>query len=305
MLVSLRAPLVGLGSGDPNALVYGSGTSGPTGIEGVFEFNSLIMNERSWIDTYIVSDLLGSDDADVRDSRDLNPQAHGETPGNAYYGGRTLVLQGHIETKSLFKMQDMKFALRTAFADISVEKPLIFHGPDVVRTYYIMCKKSQKIDIPDKQDTANDFKRNFNITLRASLPWFLSSSQDYLSWLAGANVSVNAIVFQPVNNGNWPARPYLELTGPMTNPLISNESNGMVISFTGAIPTGETWAIDFTTYQPRVFRKSDGASRWSFVNDTSTDLEYVISPVANQVRFSATGMTSASKIESWHRHTIL
>lgn len=303
MFVSLRTALAGPGSGDPGGALEGSEFA-MAGIGGQFEYNALMMNVRDWVDTYVVTDLLGTDDADVRDSRENNPQAHGETPGNAWYGGRTLVLQGFMRTKKLSKMEDLKFALKGAFKDISTESPLIFHGADPSRVYYIMCKKSQKIDIPEKQDKPNHFERNFNVTLRASLPWFVSQTEVVENW-SGSGGSVNQIIFTAENHGNFEARPYIEMTGPMTSPALANEANSNIIMVDGAIPSGETWAFDFTTYQPRVYRKVDGSSRWSFVSDMSTDIAYEPLPVINQIRFTASGLSGASSVQSRHRHTIM
>ena len=303
--VSLRSVIAGFGSGDVTDRVIGSKTAAPGGIESLIEFNQLFMNQREWIDTYVVTDLLGTDDADVRDSRELNPEAHGETPGNAFYGGRTINLQGTIQAKTLWKMQDMKQALRTAFADISVERPLIIHGATLDQTYYIMGKKSQKIDIPEKQETPNSFNRKFSVMIRCSLPWFLSYKQNYVQYVYQGSDSVSAIVFNVVNEGNFEARPYFELYGPMINPTIINEANGSIVQFNGTIPSGEIWVVDFTTNQPRVFRKSDGLSLWNFVSGLSTEITFDPKPSNNQVYFSATGMTVDSKIGCWWRHTVI
>lgn len=305
MLVSLRQALVGPGTGDPNEALDGTNLYVVSGIEGIFEYNRLLLNVRDWIDTYVVTDLLGTDDAEVRDSRENNPQAHGETPGPAWYGGRTLVLQGFIRTKKLSKLNDMKFALTGAFNDIRVERPLIFHGGDPSKVFYIMCRKSQKIDIPDKQDKPNHFERNFNITLRASLPWFVSQAHVANQYDPSASgTSVNEIMFTAINNGNFEARPYIAITGPMINPVMANEANGNIIEVEGTIPAGETWVFDFMTYQPRIYRKSDGASRWTFISDRSTDLVFEPAPATNSIRLTASGITYDSRVSSYHRHTI-
>jgi hypothetical protein len=92
----------------------------------------------------------------------------------------------------------------------------------------------------------------------------------------------------------------------MTTPSLSNADSGQVFAFTTSIPGGETWVVDFTTWQPRVYRKSDGASRWSFVSDSSSDfLEYLVGPFTNPITFSASGLTAASKVASWHRDTLM
>jgi len=281
--------------------VLGTKTSGPRGIESIIEYNGLYLNVRNWIDTFIVNNILGIDDADVRDTRDPNPGQHGETPGASLYGGRTIVLQGKIITKTIWKLRDMEQALRAAFADLDQELPLIFHGTAPEEDLQIWCKKSQKLEMPDAQTTLNHFERPFSITLRASSPRFLSVLRSYKPWVYAGSSSVNAIVFQAPNMGNFKAQPYLEISGPANAPQIVNETNDTFLGFTGNIPNGETWVIDMTA-PPTIYRKSDSADRWSFVDPTSTDLSYEPGTL-NQIRFSATGLTSASSLGSWNYDT--
>lgn len=304
--ISLQSVKAGLGTGDPNDRVIGTGTSGPSGIEGIIEFNKLLLNNRSWIDTYVVTDILGTDDADVRDSRENNPGSHGETPGNAFYGGRTISLQGYIETRTLEKLHDMRQALQGAFSDISVERPLMLHGKNINHTLYSMCKKSQKLDVPEKQETLNLFKRNFNITLRASMPWFVSYIQDYNEWAYNGSSSIEEVIFSPVNLGNFDSCPYIEITGPAINPSIINEVNSSIILFNGTIPDGETWVINFTLNSPHIYIKGeDQTPLWNIVDGISTSFLYTEFPSSNPIRFTATGLGVNSKVASWHRKTIL
>src|SRR4051794_4427318 len=160
-IVSLPEAPVALGAGSSVASIIGTKTSGPRGIESQIEFRGLRMNVRDWIDTYLVSHIDGLDDPDVRDNRDNNPDDDGETPFDSFYGGRTLVLQGKIITRTIWKMRDMEQALRQAFSDLSQEYPLIFRTNDVNTDLLIYCKKHQKLEIPDEQTTKNGFERTF------------------------------------------------------------------------------------------------------------------------------------------------
>lgn len=173
-VLTLQRFKAGLGTGDSRDRDPGTRRSGPRGVEAVFEYNGLYLNVRDWIDTYLVTNIDGFDDGDVRDTRDLNPGQHGETPGQALYGGRTIVLSGKIQAKTLWKLRDMQAALRLAFSDISQEYPLIIRTNVADLDMMIMCKKSQKINMPEAQTTANGFERPFQITLRASKPWLVS-----------------------------------------------------------------------------------------------------------------------------------
>lgn len=302
-LVSLRTALLGLGQGSPDGSIHGTETSGPRGIESIIEYNGLYLNVRNWIDTFLVTTILGIDDADVRDTREPNPGQHGETPGVALYGGRTVVLQGKLIAKTLWKMRDMEQAIRSAFGDLSQERPLTFHGTKPEEDLLIWCKKSQKLELPDTQTTLNHFERVFSITLRAGNPRFRSVLTRHYSWVYDGSSSVNAIIFQAANTGNAEAQPILKLQGPMTTPALVNETNNDLIGFVSNIPVGETWVIDMKP-PAKVYRESDGADRWSAVDPLSTDFLYDATDL-NQIRFTATGLTSASTLSSYSEDTYM
>ena len=173
-IATLLGTPVGLGTGSSSNGLPGSGHSGPRGIESVIEYNGLYLNVRDWIDTYLVTTIGGLDDADVRDSRELNPGYHGETAFPGYYGGRTITLTGKVYAKTLFKLRDMQQGLRQAFAQLDNELPLVFRTPDPNLDMMALCRKSQAIQMTDEQRTANHFERQFMVTLRASNPRFLS-----------------------------------------------------------------------------------------------------------------------------------
>lgn len=300
-LVSLRTAIATLGTGDPNERIIGTKHSGPRGIEAVIEFNGLYLNVRDWVDTFLVTTILGIDDADVRDTREPNPGRHGETPGISLYGGRTVVLQGKIQTKTIWKLRDMQQALRGAFAPLYIEQPLIFHGTTPDDDLQIFCKKSQKIDMGDTQSTLNHFERAFSVTMRASNPRFKSTVRRY-NFLGYSTPAFDAIGFTVVNTGNFMAEPYIELTGPMNAPQLTNELNNNVLKLVGNIPAGETWVFDASG--PAFYRKSDLADRWSYMDPTSTEFLYEFTQ-PNPIRFTASGLTAASTVISWSNDTFM
>src|SRR5436190_4430087 len=130
-ILSTPATVIGLGSGLPGESIQGTKTSGPRGIESIIEYNGLTLNNRAWVDTYLVTNIGGIDDADIRDSREVNPGQHGETPFAAFYGGRTITLTGKVVAQTIWKLRDLQQALRQAFADISQERPLVFRTNSV------------------------------------------------------------------------------------------------------------------------------------------------------------------------------
>jgi Siphovirus-type tail component, C-terminal domain/Phage tail protein RIFT-related domain len=297
---SLPPAPTGLGIGGPNAASPGTGLSGPRGIEAVIEYNNLYLNVRSWIDTYLVTTIGGIDDADIRDSREVNPGYHGETPFPGYYGGRTITLNGKIITKTLFKLRDMQQALRQAFAPLDRERPLIFRGSTPEQDLLIYCKKSQSIQMADEQRTANHFERPFLITLRASNPRFVSSLREWAT-KAFPGATFDAIAMTLINLGNFEAQPEIELKGPMSTLTLTNEANGDWMRLTGAIPTGETWVVN--AKDRRMYRKSDGAYRFQYL-DVNSDW-MMIEPGLNNIRVTATGLTTNSSVDIFYNHTVM
>lgn len=299
-VVSLQDAIFALGSGGPNVAIHGTEKSGPPGVEAIIEYNGLYLNVRDWIDTFLVTQISGIDDADVRDTRDTNPGAHGETPGYAFYGGRTIVLQGKVMARTLWKLRDMMQALRQAFGILS-ESPLTFHGASTDRSLRIYCRKNQKLEMPEQQTTLNHFERSFSVTLRASEPFFNSLAERY-STMSFSAATFDAIVFQPINSGNFETIPHIEMTGPIADIQLINENNGQMFKLKAGttIPGGEVWVFDGL----RLYRKSDNANRWNYVDPTTTDFVYEPGEV-NAIHMIASGLTGASQLQSWNNDTYL
>lgn len=167
--------------GDPNHSIAGTGFSVPRGIEAIFSYNGLIMNDRSVFDKYRIMAIDGLADPDVRDTREEKPGEDGEDAYDSYYGGRTIVLTVRVEAYELKKLRDMEEALRTAFATME-EKPLYFLTESPEKNHYIMCKKSASLT--KEEDVQNlNFRhfREWQVTLRASDPRFYRTSQSSVS----------------------------------------------------------------------------------------------------------------------------
>lgn len=280
-ILSLPTAQQGLLIGSPAEIIRGTGDSGPRGIESILEYRGGYMNVREWIDTILVFTIDGIDDADIVDNREKNPGYHGETSFPSYYGGRTIVLTGKIMAHTIWKLRDMQQGLRQLFADISKEDPLIFRTNDLTTDMQIHCKKSQPIKMTDTQKTGGTFERDFQITLRASDPRFLSYQQKF------ASDGLNQLALD--NVGNFLAQPRIRLTGPMTDPIISvTRADGIVQTFriNGDIPEGSIWNLDSNDH---TFTDEDGNPQWSKLDITSDWLELAPMPGPNILSINTTG----------------
>ena len=97
----------------------------PRGLECVFEYKGLLLNDRRYPDHYRLTNVTGLDDADVRDSREANPDADGETPFGSRYGGRTIGLQGFIQAGNLNYLRYMWAQLKAATDDLTEDDLLL------------------------------------------------------------------------------------------------------------------------------------------------------------------------------------
>jgi hypothetical protein len=172
-IISIPRFPVGLTSGYSDRIDISAQVGRPGGVESVFEFNGSYFNVRTWLDTFLITTIDGFADPDIRDSREVNPGRHGETYFNSYYGGRTLVLSGKLRAQTLGKMRNMQMGLKEIFGDISREYPLIIRTGDLHNDVMIYCKKSQPLVMSEVQQDFT-FRRDFQITLRASNPYFFS-----------------------------------------------------------------------------------------------------------------------------------
>lgn len=287
-----------LGQGSAGQSVHGSELSLP-GIESVLEFRGLRMNVREWVDTYVIKDILGMDDPDLNDQREDNPSDDGETPLDSKYRGRTLVLQGFIRAKTVWKLNDMFQALRRAFADVSQESPLVFRAGNPQADAIIYCKKSQKNQWGNTQQHANHFQRDFSITLRASNPRFLSYTQEYL-YMPLAASPVN---FSTFNRGTYTAQPVITIHGAVNSGLeiINRTTNKRIIL---KKPLGSTEVLVLDMALRRIRDEATGEARGTWLHDDS-GWPLIIPDVENVWDIVGGGYGANSAVELAYRHSVV
>lgn len=93
-------------------------------------YNGLVLNDRYQADRYYITEIDGLAGPDVRDNREPRPQAHGEIPYDAYWGGNTMTFTGYIEAGNLWEATRMERDLTAALGTL-VESPIKFNWWDV------------------------------------------------------------------------------------------------------------------------------------------------------------------------------
>lgn len=172
--------VAGLLGGYTDQFAVGTDRAKLGGIENPIEYNGKRINSKNTQDAVVITSIDGLADADIRDSRENNPGYDGETAFNSYYGGRTIVLNGIIRSGTLSKLRDMQEGLKSIFATLD-EAPLVFKGTSIDRDLQILCRKTQPITMSEVQQGL-DFKREFQITLRASDFRFTSNTNKQIEW---------------------------------------------------------------------------------------------------------------------------
>lgn len=111
---------------------------------------------------------------------------------------------------------------------------------------------------------------------------------------------------------DWPV---FSITGPATGLAITHQQIATTLSFSSAIPSGETFTIDLRPGYKRVYRASDGANRLSYVNSSTlaafSNLKVLplkalkllnAAYTANTFAITASGTTAASAaLITWYK----
>lgn len=268
----------GLGDGLPGTYTLpGSGTSVPGGLECAFEYNGLFLNVQKNVDRYRVTSIDGLADPDIRDTRDVNTNSDGETPYNSFYGGRTIVISGTIDTYSIAKLRDMQQALRTAFADLTTEYPLQFRTGNFTTDHLIYCKKINPSAMTEQQQNQM-VGRDFQLSLRASNPRFLSYYSKFVDATPPIGVPSSAPIQLAVaqNLGNYKAQPVFRVYGPSTISGFINDMTGQSFEL-GSIVFGDY--LEFNMGAPPTNRKylvnSAGLNYWNALSDDSQYIDLI------------------------------
>ena len=224
----------GLLDGYTDRIDLGSTENRLGGIENEISFNGYRFNIKKNIDTVLITSIEGLSDADVRDTREVNPGYDGETAFQSYYGGRTIVLNGRLRAHTLRKLRDMQDGLKSVFAPLE-EKPLVFRGQTRDRDLVIYCRKSQPIVMAEIQQGFN-FYRDFQVTLRASDFRFATNKIYSTTWESSTgsfgepNETYNfeeKFVSNIVNSGNYLADLGIKINGPIN--AATNGGPGILI----------------------------------------------------------------------------
>ena len=227
------------------------------------------------------------------------PRDEGELIGLDFYAGRDVTISGDITTDGTslaHAIQALATATNRLTTTAGTEYPLWINYPGI-GTIASMVRLRQR-DLPiDIQHVAglSTMALQFHSTdprwyaTPTTLTTGLSTPGTGLGFNATFNVSfggggVGGFV-TATNAGNYETRPIFTITGPCTNPSITNATSGGSLSFNLSMATGDTLVID-TDLRSALYTTSGStvaSSRLSALNTGST--WFNLSPGTTTIQF--------------------
>jgi hypothetical protein len=157
------------------------------GRESAILYNGLVLNDRRRPDRYYVTEVDGLGGPDIRDNRENRPQAHGEIPYDAYWGGNTMTIEGTIQAGNFMEGKRMERDFEAAYWQ-ELSGIATFPGDGTMRfgSNGTVAYHSLRQYI-DHIVTAEIFVPLFYSTQQVGVMAKCQASNQYVSWLMGAN----------------------------------------------------------------------------------------------------------------------
>ena len=208
---------------------------------------------------YSITAIDGLGQPNMNSGDDFRPRDQGEFIGYDYYSGRDFTVDGFIQSDGT-SLQNAIKALATAtnrtVSDPGTEYPLWFAFPNI-GTLATMSRL-RKRDIPFALETTIASKADMALMFHSTDPrWYASPTTTSVALGtpgtgATFNVSFNVSfgggssggTTTVTNAGNYETRPILTITGPCTNPSVSNNTTGQTLLFNLVVGAYDKLVID-------------------------------------------------------------
>lgn len=251
-----------------------------------------------------VSKIAGLDSSTVRTStRDTEGMDGGIVEAD-FESVRTIIIEGTLygTTETLLD------TIKSNYAVNPTAQPFYFKMPGVSqRVVFAKCITGFRYDV----DLARRLSMtNFQVQLQASDPVIYSSAvSTAVVSVAAALTSgrgysrlyplsyggpVSSGVFSISNNGNRPVGATFVITGPVTNPIITSDTQAKFIQVLISLSVTDTLTIDLLS---RSILLNGTTNRRNLM--TSLSRWFTIQPGVNQLRFNASSATASQLTVTW------
>lgn len=208
--------------------------------ENEWSYNGLLFGYGSPIKVVNVDGLY---DADIRSSSQPKSVDHGSYISARFFDEKKIVISGHVHSEEQANFSSEVAALRRAFVPVDAILPLTFKLPgETERLVYCLPQKRR---MPQDTDFIQNKLAKWTVELLAGDPRVYSTVEKLL---AGAGIASN--------EGDFSTLPIITISGPSTNPLITNTTTGESIQVMKTLIAGQVLVLDF----PAKTVKLDGVS---------------------------------------------
>lgn len=169
-----------------------------------------------------LTDLTGLDSADVREVGDVLASADGGWHGNFWYGRRPIVLSGAVvpitsAADRATKIDKIRRASNAMRGDAVLAWTNTAAGAVPMQTW---VRRQQPLRV------TGGWAKNFNLSLVSQYAPLFSQANHVVS---------GTTTLTAENQGDYPSYPVIRLTGPSTNPVITNTTTGAALKFTSGL----------------------------------------------------------------------
>ncbi len=263
----------------------------------------------------ILDDNLASPDLHILSER--GPLQDGASDLGFRYDPRVFTIQLLANANSAAALYSKRQQLINIFKRSAPSTPLKlrFDLPDG-SSRQIDCQIIGRLKM-DASDRVGLFAQNVFATLWAGDPMFYDPAPVTTNFgIAGGGSTMNVPLVVPWNIGsstlnqtltvpylgNFKSNPVIRITGPITNPVITNLMTGEKLDFTGiTIPAGTTYIID-TRYGYKTVVDQTGANQINKLTSDSnlTSFHLEVDPLAggglNSIRATGTVVNAATTV---------
>lgn len=190
---------------------------------------------------------------DLEDNREPLIGRRGEIPRRSVRRGKTLTYDGVVRSPTLHQLRSTVSQLSAAFYDTDEGVMLVTPNPAYAFGFSRFYRARAISFDPGDVDAANErvrfrYEQPFTLGLRMSDPRFYDPQDVIATTTELVEAEGLAPPFTPpftipaggslgsvlVNNeGNAPTDPTIDIFGPISNPVLTNSTTGLVLGFTG------------------------------------------------------------------------
>jgi hypothetical protein len=192
------------------------------------------------------------------------PYGHGGYRARSYWGPKRFTIEGAVECTNGLAAEVAADLIRGLF---SSGDPISYARKSRLGTRLLQVELSDRLGV---DVLPGGYTVKFQIPLKANDPRYLDSvvqtsqatvgaaSTSGLDWANGGldwanggldwGVDASSGILLMANTGNADAYPSITITGPITNPSITDPATGRVVAYTGLVDVGQTLTIDMSPF---------------------------------------------------------